>query len=148
MIKLLTDDVSEYVQQNENYIKDVLKEYETEPTPHNIDIEAQAQINDNIEDLRQAAESFDIVGGFDKIKVCAVLGLWYGNRTGSATFNTLSECITKYCEDQNTFYFKRKNTTLTLAASHHDGTNIFKFYYIKNGKKYAINYDIFINCYR
>lgn len=148
MIKLLTDSVSEYVQQNKNYIKDVLKEYEIEPSLKNIDIEAQAQINDSIEELKQAAHNFDIVGGFDKIQVCAVLGLWYGKRTGVKTFNTLSECITKCCEDQNTFYFKRKNATLTLAASHHDGVNLFKFYYIKNGKRYAINYNIFINCYR
>ena len=147
MIKLLTDDVSEYVQENEKYIKDVLKEYEIEPSLKNIDIEAQAQINDNIEELKQAAHSFDIVGGFDKIQVCAVLGLWYGKRTGVKTFNTLSECITRFCEDQNTYFFKRKNTTLTLAATHHDGTNIFSFYYIKNGKRYAINYNIFINCY-
>lgn len=147
MIKLLTDDVCEYVQENENYIKDVLKEYDIEPSLKNIDIEAQAQINDSIEELKQAAQNFDNVGGFDKIQVCAVLGLWYGKRTGAKTFNTLNECITRFCEDQNTFYFKRKNTTLTLAATHHDGVNLFKFYYIKNGKKYAINYNIFINCY-
>lgn len=147
MIKLLTDDVCEYVQQNENYIKDVLKEYDIEPSLKNIDIEAQAQINDSIEELKQAAQNFDNVGGFDKIQVCAVLGLWYGKRTGAKTFNTLNECITRFCEDQNTYYFKRKNTALTLAATHHDGVNLFKFYYIKNGKKYAINYDIFMNCY-
>lgn len=147
MIKLLTDDVSEYVQDNKQFLIETLQDDDKEANNKNIDSLALEMIEQDTTELKQAARSFDAVGGFDKIQVCAVLGLWYGKRTGSKTFNTLSECITRFCEDQNTFYFKRKNTTLTLAASHHDGVNLFKFYYIKNGKRYAINYNIFMNCY-
>lgn len=147
MIKLYTDDTSEYVQDNSKYIKECLQENGTEINNKNIDSFALEMIEQDTTELKQAAQHFDAVGGFEKIQVCAVLGLWYGKRTGVKCFNTLSECITRFCEDQNTFYFKRKNTTLTLAATHHDGVNLFKFYYIKNGKRYAINYNIFINCY-
>lgn len=147
MIKLYTDSVCDYVQDNRQALVEELKENEQEPNEKNIDELAQELIDDDGEQLRQAAKYFDNVGAFDSIEVRGVLGLWYGKRTGSATFKTLSECLFKFCEDLNTFYFKRKNTTLTLAATHHDGTNVFSFYYVKNGKRYAINYNLFMNGY-
>ena len=147
MIKLYTDSLCEYVQDNMQFLTETLQDDDKEVNNKNIDDLALSMIEEDTTDLKQAAHSFDVVGGFDSIEVCAVLGLWYGKRTGVKRFKTLSECITQFCEDQNTYYFKRKNTTLTLAAAHHDGVNLFKFYYIKNGKRYAINYNIFINCY-
>ena len=147
MIKLYTDSLCDYVQDNMQFLTETLQDDDKEVNNKNIDDLALEMIEEDTTDLKQAAHSFDVVGGFDEIEVCAVLGLWYGKRKSVKHFKTLSECITQFCEDQNTYYFKRKNTTLTLAATHHDGTNIFSFYYIKSGKRYAINYNIFINCY-
>ena len=147
MIRIYDDDLSEYVQNNEAFIIDFLKDSDIEPSLKNIDDFALTCIDDDLTQLKQAAQYFDNVGNYDNIIIEAVLGLWNGKKYGTKQFKTLTECLLKYCEDQNAFYFKRKNTTLTLAACHHDGTNVFKFYYIKNGKKHAINYNIFMNGY-
>lgn len=147
MITIYDDSVSEYVQNNEAYIIECLKDNDIEPSLKNIDNFALNCIEDDLTQLKQAAQYFDNVGNYDNIVIEAVLGLWNGKKYGTKQFKTLASCFLQYREELNTFYFKRKNSTLTLAAYHHDGTNIFKFYYVKNGKKYAINYDVFMNGY-
>jgi hypothetical protein len=147
MIIIYDDDLSGYVQRNECYIIECLKDNDIDITLKNIDDFALTCIDDDLSQLKQAAQYFDNVGNYDNIIIEAELGLWNGKHKATKQFKTLAECLLKYCEDQNTFYFKRKNTTLTLAACHHDGINIFKFYYVKNGKKHAINYNIFMNGY-
>ena len=147
MIRIYDDDLNEYTQHNACYIIECLKDNDIAPSLKNIDDFALNCINDYLTQLKQAAQYFDNVGSFDYIIINAVLGLWNGKKYGSKKYKTLAECLTLYCEDQNTFYFKRINSTLTLAACHHDGINIFKFYYVKNGRKHAINYSVFMNGY-
>lgn len=68
------------------------------------------------------------------------LGLWHGRRQGTAYKRSLNDAIMLCLQDYNMIYFNKKNTTLSLAAHHHDGVNCFKFYKIIKGKKYAIKY--------
>ena len=97
------------------------------------------------EDLKELFNNYESKRNYEKILICADLGLWYGRRAGRKEFNNINDCIFKFCEDYNIFYFKNKNATLTLAAYHHDGVNIFKFYKIIKNKKYAIKYNDLFN---
>lgn len=88
--------------------------------------------------LKENILHFDKNASYDNIIVFASLGLWYGRRQAHKEFKTLYDAVTLCAEDENKLYFKRKNTTLMLDALHHDGCNVFKFYKVIKGKKYAI----------
>lgn len=144
---LYSDDILYYIDNFMDDIKESLNYYEIEINNHNIATEAATQINNLYEDLLSCLRMFDNLTYYNKICVCADLGLWYGRRTASKTFNNLVDAV-RYCaEDLNKLYFKDNKQTLTLNASHHDGTNIFKFYKIVDGKKYAIKCNDVLSCY-
>lgn len=145
MIKIYNDDVCEYVNENEKYLIDTLKENDEAINNENIFKLAHSDIEKLFYDLMQAVNYYDNVFNDNKILCVANLGLWYGHVKTQRYFKTLKEAL--YFEDVNALYFERKNSTLTLRACHHDGENIYKFYSVKNGKKYAINYDIFASCF-
>lgn len=137
-IIIYSDDVCEYVQNYKSDICEYLKENDTPINDNNIFDEAQNNINAYYEDIKNTLSAYDNNNNYKSILVVACLGLWYGKRQAQKHFNSLYNAVLYCFEDINALYFERKNTTLTLSATHHDGTNIFKFYVIKNGKKYAI----------
>ena len=144
MIILFNDDVVNYVNENKKDLIERLIENGLELSDSNFYTEAQNDIDAYFEDLKNAVAYFDRNTKYDCIQVYASLGLWYGTRKGSKRIDTLQSALFGLFEDVNALYFKNKKSTLTLRASHHDGENIFRFYKVVNGKKYAINFDDFV----
>ena len=138
IIKLFYDDVNEYIDDFKEDIIETLKEDGIEATEDAIYEEAQHNIDWALEDFKNGLRFFDNITDYDSILIEATLGLWNRTVTGKATANKLYDAVFAYVEDYNLFYFKDKRSTLTLKATHHDGDNYFKFYKVKNGKKYAI----------
>lgn len=135
---ICTDDALLYLERNKKEIEDALKEENIELTEENLINEAQFYCELDIDNLKYYVNKIDAKYN-SKILVVACLGLWYGKRNAKKVFNSLDDCVFNFCEDYNTFYFERINTTLTLQAIHHDGCNIFKFYRLnEKGQKRAI----------
>ena len=138
---LVNDDLNDFIEQEKDYLVELVKELEndpSEPTQEQLESYAQEAINNDISDFESMVRDYDKYIDFDHIKVVAKLGLWYGERNGQKTFKSLQDCVLKYCEDYNLFFCTRENSTLTLKATHHDGTNIFKYYQVVKGKQRAI----------
>ncbi len=137
---IFTDDISDYIDINKDYIIDNFKEINgKEPNDDEITNEANNLLNYDCDDFNALIDNFDKNINYLKIMIVASFGLWYGRRDGVYFAKTLSEAIYKACKDNNTFYFTAKNSTLNLCAIHHDGRNYYKFYAIdEHGKKHAI----------
>lgn len=134
---LYMDDVNAYIHLYKNDIINNLIEREEEASEDAIYNEAEYMINDDYLSLADLIKEFDIKNNC-KIYVDASLGLWRGVVHGHAVFNSLHNALFNHVEDINIIYFKNNRCTLQLDASHHDGSNNFKFYKIINNKKYAI----------
>jgi len=141
MIKLYNDDVCEYVNACKNEIIENLKNDDAEINDTNIYNYAYSDMQFYYDELKNGVRAFDNLKGNKKILVVASLGLWYGRKEAKRIFNNLQDILFKCFEDVNALYFEKKNSTLTLRATHHDGENFFKFYVLDHGKKYAITYD-------
>lgn len=141
MITIYNDDIYEFIQKNEEYLKIQLKDNDEKISDENIEKAAEFLIDDDAMILRDYIKIFDEYAKYNKIIVIADLGLWYGRRKASKKFDSLFHAFYACIEDNNHVYFKNKNATLQLSATHHDGCNNFKFYKIINNKKYAIKID-------
>jgi len=104
-------------------------------------------LNDFGDDLEDAVKNYDNKSKYDCVLVVANLGLWYGRRQAQKTFKNLYTALQTCAEQENKVYFDNKKTTLKLNAYHHDGINLFKFYKVVNGRKYAIKYNNLLACY-
>lgn len=144
MMTIYNDDVIQYATENKNFIIESLNECGIDPTESNIINEARSMIDTDADYLKELIINFDKNNNY-KIKVVATLDLWNGKRQATAIFNSLYDCLFKCFEDVNAVYFKNNKTTITLDAAHHDGVNMFKFYLLKHGKKYAINFNKLMN---
>lgn len=136
MIVIYNDDLSAYIDANKEYIKDFLNDMQIFINDETITEQAQSEIIEGYSELLNDVANFDKTTQYNKILCVASLGLWYGTKKAQRYFKDLKSAL--YFEDQNKLYFKNKNSTLTLQAVHHDGVNIFKFYKIVDGKRYAI----------
>ena len=143
MIILYTDDADAIIRNYKSDLVAEIKENGNEPTDEAIYNLANDYITSDGELLKRQFDAFDNRYKTNKrnckILIEATLGLWYGKKKAKGVFDNLADCL-NYLEDLNTFYFEKKNTTLTLKAVHHDGVNYFKIYKLINGKKRAINY--------
>ena len=140
MFIIYDDDAYKIIEKYKADIRQAVKDNNETPDAETIQAEAQAWINADYQNLCDDVTRFDETTQAQKIYVVASLGLWYGRRRASATFTSLYAALHRCFEDYNTLYFKDKRSRLVLKAYHHDGVNIFKFYKIINGKKYAIKY--------
>ena len=136
---LIHDDFNLYLDENKEYIIEILKEQEMEVNDQNIEDYVNASLENKLSDFDYMLNNFDKKVDYDDILVIAQLGLWYGQRNSQRYFKTLKSAFYTCTEDTN-YLYSRNNThdTITLKAIHHDGSNFFKFYKIKNGKKKAI----------
>lgn len=141
MIEIYNDDLLTYIENNKEYIKDFLNDMQITICDDVITEQASADIEQAAEDLKSSIRYYDNITKYNKIFVVASLGLWSGIKAAQGYFNNLYDAIfnSGCLEDQNCLFFKTKKSTLTLKAIHHDGANVFKFYKVINGKKYAIN---------
>ena len=98
-------------------------------------------LNDDGVELENIINNFDDLFIYDSILCIADLGLWYGRRQGQKHFKNLYDAIQSCAYDYNKLYFDKKNTTLKMSATHHDGVNYYKFYKVINNKKYAIKFN-------
>ena len=137
---LFLDDTYAYIDIYRRDILEYLAEYDIDPMPDNIEDAALEMISADIETIKESIKNFDTKNNY-KIYVAASLGLWRGVVHGHAVYNNLYDAIFNQAQDINILYFKDKRSALTLDASHHDGTNNFKFYKVVNGKRYAIKYN-------
>lgn len=142
---IYNSDIYEYMLNNDDAIIQYLNDYGIDPLPNAKEDAAIQLIDDDYLLLTQLINNFDKKVKYQKIYVDATLGLWRGTVKTNATFKTLFNAIFKCLEDVNKVYFKKQNSALTIEASHHDGTNIFKFYKVVGGKKYAINQKDLLN---
>lgn len=140
MLTIYNDDLYDFIDNNKSDLISAIKDDDGTPDNATIINYASDWIAADYDYLCDDVSRFDEITQAQKIYIDASLGLWYGRRKASATFKTLYEAIRKCFLDSNKLYFKNKNTTLTLEASHHDGVNVYKFYKIIKGKKYAIKY--------
>ena len=143
MIILYTDDIDFFISNNKSDLIAEIKENGDEPTDEALFDLAYDYITNDSQLLKRQFDAFDNRYKTNKrqykILIEACLGLWNGTRKAKRVFDKLADCL-NFLEDYNTFYFDKRNTTLTLKATHHDGTNYFKIYKIIKGKKRAINY--------
>lgn len=146
MFNLFYDDITKYIDENKELLSESLIDNDLIVNDSNLIDEAQNYINDAFTELQNALKEYDYKSDYDKILCVACLGLWYGRRTGQKHFKSLFDAVSGLFEDQNYIYFTSKKNTMTLKAVHRDGTNIFKFYKIKSGKKYAINLNDILGC--
>ena len=146
MLVIYNDDLYSFIEQYKKDIIEDLKNNDEIINDENIEKYARSIIDDDFYSVKSALNTIDnLNNGNVKILCVASLGLWYGRREGKKIFNSLSDAVFSLTEDYNTIYFKTKKSTLSLEAIHHDGTNNFKFYELRGGKKYAINYDSVAN---
>lgn len=144
-LTIYNDDINEYVTDNKQFIINSLNELELTINDENITAEAATMIDNDGDELKQMIMSYDKTNKYDCVLCVADLGLWYGRRKASKHFKTLYDAFYTCVYDTNKVYFNKANQTLKLQACHHDGVNYYKFYKVINGKKYAINYNDFIN---
>lgn len=144
-IIIYSDDLNEYIENNNDVIIDYLNDNELSVNYTNKAEAAASLIDEDWLELADAIKRFDNKIKYNKIYVEASLGLWYGRIKAHGSFTSLFNAVYKCCEDSNTFYFKNNNTTLQLDAIHHDGGNCFKFYKVVNGRKHAIKINEFWN---
>lgn len=155
MYIIFDDDATEYAQKNRQNIIDFLLLNDEELTQKDFEND-DAQTEDAIingaydligfdfDELEDKIHTYDKNAKYDCILCVADLGLWYGRRKAQKHFKNLYSAFHACTEDTNKVYFKRNNSAMILNAAHHDGTNIFKFYKIVNGKRKAVNYKDFI----
>lgn len=141
MIIIYTDDAFKYVEDNKEFLIEELQNKDADVTDDALYEEAYRCIEDDGEYLKDILTSYDRRSNNDGVCVEASLGLWYGRRAATARFNSLNDAFYRCIEDYNTVFFKRVNSTMTLKAAHHDGVNVFKFYALRGGKKYAITFN-------
>lgn len=144
MFVIYYDDVCEYVNNNKEYLIDLLNDIGDPISDEAIQQQAENEINEGSDNLKSTVQFFDNITKYNKIIVVASLGLWYGTRTVKKCFNSLYDALFNsrgVFQDVNKLFFKDKRGTLTLNAIHHDGVNVLKFYKIVNGKRCAIKYD-------
>ena len=134
------DDIYTYQKLYKKDILEYLEEEGIDPHPNNIEDAAQQMIQDDYDYFIESVMRFDL-SNYDKILISVNLGLWNGRKSFIAYEKNLHDAIKKAFADINICYFKNKNSTLNIDASHHDGVNYFKFYVIRNNKKYAIKID-------
>jgi len=144
IIKVYSDDLYEYVNENKQRIYEYLRENDIDAQPNNIEDAGAELLQYDYEYMQECINKIDL-GAHSKILVVFSLGLWNGTRNGSAYCDTLAEAIFRGAYDINEIYFKNKNCTLSMNAYHHDGVNNYKFYKIVNGRKRAIKYNEFFN---
>lgn len=142
---IFDDDIIKYMDQNNDLIINELQERDMVIDESNALQVAHDLINYDYEDIMQAIKDFEKKYNIESVYVHACFGLWYGKRQAHATFKSLIDAISRAMYDVNMLYFSRKGATLALDSYHHDGCNNYKFYYLKNGKKYAITYDKLFN---
>lgn len=140
MFTIYDDDAYKIIEKYKADIRQAIKDNDGIPDAETIQAEAREWIAADYQSLCDDVNNFDETTPAQKIYVVASLGLWYGRRNASAVFTSLYAALHRCFEDYNTLYFKDKRSTLTLKAYHHDGLNLFKFYKIIKGKKYAIKY--------
>ena len=129
-IIIFTDDICEYVEKYKSDIVSNLKDNDFTDEEINDDLifeEAQRLINWDCEDLREALNH--TAQKLGRVLLLANLGFWNGRARGGEILSDLSE-ILRGCEDINTLYYTRKNGTLKMSATHHDGTHYIEFYEI------------------
>lgn len=141
-----SDDVMEYVTDNEKEIKEYLKSIDEDITEDNIYKQAQNEIEDAYFNLLSCLREYKLKNSYDEILIVADLGLWYGRRKATKKIDDLVIALGYCMEDVNKLYFKNKNSTLNLQAYHHDGVNNFKFYKVIKNKKYAIKLSDLLAC--
>ena len=136
---LIHDDFNLYLDEDKESIIELLKEQEMEVNDKNIENYVDALLENELSDFDDMMNRFDQKVDYDNILVIAKLGLWYGQRNSQRYFKTLKSAFYTCTEDTNYLYSRNyTHDTITLKAIHHDGTNFFKFYKVKNGKKKAI----------
>lgn len=144
---IYNDDISDYINDNLQMIKESLIDNDIAINDDNIYKEATNYIDDDYRNFIYCLNEYDNKNKYDYILCVASLGLWYGRRAASKAFKDLKTAITFCFEDYNKVYFDKVNTTIKADAIHHDGTNIFTFYKVVNGKRKAIKYNDIISCY-
>lgn len=138
LIIIYLDDVSAYIHICKDDINDYLKANKMDLTDFDsIEDCATYFINCDLDLLKENIINFDM-SDYDKILVEAKIGTWRGSFSGHAYYVNLYNAVIDNMQDVNIVFYDRKNTTLQLKASHHDGDNTFKFYKIVKGKKRAI----------
>ena len=142
---LYMDDIYAYIDIYKKDLIDNLINCDIDPLPNEIEDEAQLMIDNDYDDMLTLINTYDYKINYDYIEVVYKLGLWYGRREGKTRFKTLKEAVQSGSYDINIIYFKDKKSTLTKEATHHDGSNTYKYYKVVNGKKYAIKYNDLIN---
>ena len=142
-ILIYTNDLYAYQKLNINDILEYLQDSGIDPTPNAIEDAAGELIDNDYLYLADLVKNYDKQNN-NKIYVKASLGLWRGRVNGWRVYDNLFIALFDNIQDINAVYFESKKTTLTLAASHHDGDNYFKFYKLVNGKKYAIKTEDFL----
>ena len=140
MTILYNNNVYDYIKLYNDYILEYLKESDQDATPNNKEDAAIDLIQYDYESLIENIKNFD-KNNDCKIYVSASLGLWYGRVAGYRVFNNLYDAVTSVLQDNNIIYYDNEKNTLKASCGHHDGINDFKFYMIKNNKKYAIKYN-------
>lgn len=138
---LYLDDIYAYMDLYKNDILNYLNDEGIDPQPNNIKDCAYMLLDSDHDYILSIANDFDNNNSYDYILVCACLGLWYGKRKANAKFKTLKEALQHGSYDTNIIYFKNDKETLIKESAHHDGTNTYKYYFVKHGKKYAINFN-------
>lgn len=142
---IYNDDVCEYANE---FKKDIIENLQANNCNIDDDAiyqEAYAMINNDYEYMQELINCYENIYKPQKILCIANFGLWYGRRKAQKYFNNLYDALRVCYQDNNKLYFKKNNSTLELSASHHDGTNYYKFYAIIDGKKKAIKYNQVIN---
>lgn len=126
----------------ENLIENMANyEVEGEPSEEEIEYEAQ-ELNmmyfDDDFGAKWSNLSSSKLNNY-KIKVYAILGLWYGDREASKEFDNLSSAISECLEDMNEIY-EDQYGNLHLEAHHHDGCNRYIFKKITEKGERAIRF--------
>lgn len=149
MLVLFDDDITKAAEEHKEQIQEYAEEdhinlYEK----NNLYDVAAVFLDEDLQEIKSALYNYDNLVFFEKIKIVATIQTWRKSYDVYCFYRgSLEEAVTKLFEDHNKIYFKTKNSTLRLSASHHDGTNNFKFYAVfKDGRTKAIKYNDLIGC--